>query len=171
MLATMKLYVMRHGPAEETSPSGRANDRALTPAGRERVQQIAQVLAAADEAPTHILTSPVVRALQTAEIVAAVTQLASRGGHVEARIELEPGGQVRRLVDEIVALQSAQQKKKKLMIVGHDPDLSLLANALVAVAPPIEMQKGTVVSIRFEPGKPPTLRFRLNAKTLEIIKG
>ena len=40
----MKLYVMRHGPAHDDSPSGRDADRALTVSGRERVAAVAKAL-------------------------------------------------------------------------------------------------------------------------------
>jgi len=40
----MKLYVMRHGPAEDFSASGRDADRALTPSGRDRVRDVAKAL-------------------------------------------------------------------------------------------------------------------------------
>ncbi|MBN9165380.1 MAG: histidine phosphatase family protein, partial [Myxococcales bacterium] len=82
----MKLYVMRHGPAEDNAPTGRDEDRALTPAGRERTRAVARALLAADEAPLTIIASPLVRALQTAEIVAAVTDLEKR-----VREAKEPG--------------------------------------------------------------------------------
>ena len=69
----MKLYVMRHGPAADDSPSGRDADRALTPAGRERVTLVAKALTEGGEEPFAILSSPLVRAVETAEIVAEVT--------------------------------------------------------------------------------------------------
>ena len=66
----MKLYVMRHGPAEDHHAAGDAA-RALTTSGRERVRQVAELLVTEGEAPKHIVSSPLVRALQTAEIVHA----------------------------------------------------------------------------------------------------
>ena len=74
----MKLYVMRHGPAEDDAPTGRDADRALTAAGRERVAAVAKALSEANESPFAILSSPLVRAMQTAEIVADITHLARR---------------------------------------------------------------------------------------------
>ena len=74
----MKLYVMRHGPAQDDSPSGRDADRALTPSGRERVAAVAKSMLAEGEAPFSILSSPLVRAVETAEVVAEVTHLSRR---------------------------------------------------------------------------------------------
>ena len=84
----MKLYVMRHGPAEDFAPSGRDGDRALTTSGRERVRAVAKLLATEGEAPRMIVSSPLVRAMQTAEIVAAELGI----DNVETGHELAPGG-------------------------------------------------------------------------------
>src|SRR5271155_3406021 len=92
----VRLYIMRHGPAEDHAASGRDFDRALTASGRERVRDVARALVEGGEAPLVILTSPLVRALQTAEIVAGVVQLAEeKGGEaasVEIRRDLSPDG-------------------------------------------------------------------------------
>src|SRR5438105_4266876 len=95
----MKLYVMRHGPAADDSATGRDADRALTAGGRERVAAVAKALLDAGEAPAAILTSPLVRAVETAEIVAEVTKLA---GSVEVRRELGLGTEKLPLVEEAV---------------------------------------------------------------------
>src|SRR5262245_36571238 len=122
----MKVYIMRHGPAEDESASGRDFDRALTPAGRERVMSVARALVQADEAPASIVSSPLVRALQTAEIVAAATKLADRGGNVETRREIAPGGAAIPLIEEL-----RREKRRRVMLVGHEPDLSSLVFRMV----------------------------------------
>jgi phosphohistidine phosphatase len=78
----MKLYVMRHGPAEDHADSGMDGDRALTANGRDRVRAVAALLVDLNEEPLSIITSPLVRAVQTAEVVASVTVLGDRGGTV-----------------------------------------------------------------------------------------
>lgn len=122
----MKLYVMRHGPAEDQSDSGHDGDRALTPSGRERVRAVAKLLIELDEAPAAIITSPLVRAVQTAEIIAVVTQLAQAKGIVEARREMSPSGATVKLVGALVA-----EGRKRTMLVGHEPDLSELVATLL----------------------------------------
>src|SRR5579863_6425344 len=109
---------MRHGPAEDQSTSGRDADRALTPSGRERVRGVARTLVTLEEAPLHIVTSPLVRALQTAEIVAAATKLGDRGGTVDTRREMEPGGDAVSLARSLL-----DEGKKRCLVVGHEPDL------------------------------------------------
>lgn len=163
----MKLYIMRHGPAEDYAPSGRDADRVLTATGRERVRSVARALTNDDEAPLAILSSPLARALQTAEIVAAVTALEERGGTVEARREMAPGGAAPTLVDELV-----RAKRRRVMIVGHEPDLSSLVAHLVGQPPPQGMLKAMVVGISIDLHEGaerarPKLRFILDPKTLQ----
>jgi phosphohistidine phosphatase len=122
----LKLYVTRHGPAEEDAPSGLDGDRALSEAGRKRVTSVAKTLVDLDEAPLRILSSPLVRAVQTAEIIAVVTKLDERGGNVEIRRELSPEGDAMGLVRALVS-----NGQKRAMLVGHEPDLSHLVSSLL----------------------------------------
>jgi phosphohistidine phosphatase len=159
----MRLYVMRHGPAEEAAASGVDADRALTPAGRDRVRSVAKELAAAGEAPLHIVTSPLVRAVQTAEIVAVTTNLSERGGTVEVRREVAPGGDNVKL-----AYRLAVEGAERVMLVGHEPDLSgLLATLLGDFSRP--MEKAMVVAIHpVAVGVRPKLQFVLDPKLLKL---
>lgn len=177
----MKLYVMRHGPAEDESPTGRDADRALTPSGRERVRSVARALLAEGEAPFAIISSPLVRALQTAEIVAAVTEIERRvqgdkgardsgaTGAVEIRREMAPGGDKLALLAEAV-----RAGRKRLMIVGHEPDLSALIGHLFGRLPDEGVSKAMVVGARLDPTPPGVSaagysserRFVLEPKTL-----
>ncbi len=178
----MKLFIMRHGPAEDVSPSGRDGDRALTPEGRERTRAVARALIAEGEAPLTIISSPLVRALQTAEIVAAITDLEQRvrdakdgggaTGAVEIRREMAPGGDALGLVHELV-----RSGRKRAMVVGHEPDLSMLVSALVHRHPDQGMLKSMVVGVRVDPEGPAAaavtaqLRFILDPKTLSWQRG
>lgn len=146
---------MRHGPAEDQSSTGRDGDRALTPDGRERTRAVARALLAEGEAPLAIVSSPLVRALQTAEIVAAVTDLEKRvreakdaggaAGAVEIRREMAPGGDALGLV-----LELARMGRKRAMIVGHEPDLSMLVSRLVGRHPEHGMLKSMVVGMKID---------------------
>lgn len=182
----MKLYVMRHGPAEDHSATGRDADRALTPSGRDRTRSVAKALVDEGEAPFVVVSSPLVRALQTAEIVAAVTRLDERvrttdkarasgaTGAVEVRREMAPGGDELALVSELL-----RSGRKRAMIVGHEPDLSMLVARLVGHPPPQGMLKSMVVGIKLTPSPPEvqgrgfdaSLRFVLDPKTLDWQRG
>ena len=166
---------MRHGPAEDHAASGRDFDRALTASGRERVRDVARALVVGGEAPLVILTSPLVRALQTAEIVAGVVQLAQeadeRGGDaasVEIRRDLSPDGDC-----EAFALKTIEGQGKRVMLVGHEPILGELAARLSGRAFPAGLQKAMVVGLgthKDEPSRLPLrLRFVLDPKSLEWL--
>ena len=63
----MQIYLLRHGIAEDASPGQADADRALTPEGIKRLREILKRARTASVAPTVIVTSPYVRARQTAE--------------------------------------------------------------------------------------------------------
>jgi phosphohistidine phosphatase len=161
----LKLYVMRHGPAEDEAESGRDADRALTHSGRDRVRSVAKALADADEVPLNIFTSPLVRCVQTAEIVAVGTKLSDRGGGVEVRRELAPGGLAAKLVTELVA-----QSLRRVMLCGHEPDCSVLVGHLLGSPLPVPMGKAMVVGLHIgeavDGAAPVRLRFVLEPKDL-----
>jgi phosphohistidine phosphatase len=162
-MAIMKVYVMRHGPAEDDSPTGRDADRALTTSGRDRTRNVARALVEGGEGPVQIISSPLVRALQTAEIVAAAASV----DPVEVRREVAPGGDGVALIGELV-----RAGKRRVMLVGHEPDLSMLVHRLVGKAPDQGMLKAMVVGVRCEvdeqdaKGFSSKLRFVLDPKSL-----
>jgi phosphohistidine phosphatase len=155
----VKLYIMRHGPAEDRSSTGRDEDRTLTPSGRERVRDVARTLVALDEAPLHVVSSPLVRALQTAEIVAAATKLANP---VAVSRELAPGGQGIELAKDLLGTE-----RRRVMLVGHEPDLSLLAGLLVGEPIPVPLEKAMVLGLSSKPFAT-ALRFVLDPKRLDL---
>jgi phosphohistidine phosphatase len=156
----MKLYVMRHGPAEDRSATGRDQDRALTPSGRDRVRTVARLLADAGEMPHLLLSSSLVRAVQTAEIVAVNGRLP-----VEIRPELAPGG---RAVDLVEHLRS--EGSKRPVLIGHEPDLSSLVDELLGSPLPVPMDKAMVVALHLKHREArATLRFILDPRAGEII--
>ena len=161
----MKLYLMRHGPAEDRAESGFDADRALTPKGRDRVRDVAQCLMAEDEAPLHIVSSPLVRAVQTAEGVAAVTALGERSGTLTIRRELALGAGAKgglAILDELWRIPM-----KRTLLVGHEPDMSALFEHLMAMPLPVPFGKAMVVGLAIEGGSAKH-RFILDPKELRI---
>ena len=153
----VKVYVMRHGPAEDVAPSGRDFDRALTAAGRDRVRRVADELLKRQETPKLIFTSPLVRALQTAEIVAA---LSPPEQPVSVRREIAPGGDMNELLREQLAAGA-----RRVMLVGHEPDVSTLVGTL-APGWGSGFEKGMVVGLRMRSGEATVIRFSFDPKTL-----
>jgi phosphohistidine phosphatase len=160
----MKLYVMRHGPAEEEADSRVDSDRALTAGGRRRVQDVAGALLEAGEQPLHVLTSSLVRAVQTAEIVALVTRLNDHDGTVRVRRELMPGGTAALLAERL-----ASEGLRRVMFVGHEPDLTELVSTLCRAPFGRPFEKAMVVGLQL-PARDggATIRFALEPKTLHL---
>lgn len=120
----MRLYIMRHGPAENSAPSGSDGDRPLSDAGRARTTAVARELERLGERPQRIFSSPLVRAHQTAEIVARVL-----GCAIEVRNELAPSESAPDILREVEATSL-----ERVLCVGHAPDVSILTAELIGKA-------------------------------------
>ena len=122
----MQLYLIRHGIAAEASAGANDADRPLTEQGQQRTRAVAQRLAGTGLACDRILTSPLVRARQTAEIL----QAAELSDRVEPCQPLAPGGELADWTDWWQQwLREAQTPY--LVLVGHQPDLGAWAETLV----------------------------------------
>jgi phosphohistidine phosphatase len=154
----MELFIMRHGPAEDASPTGLDSDRALTPSGRERVRSVARELIRLGERPTMIVTSPLTRALETADIVRGEMDL----GPFEEHGWLGMTGRARELVDRLVA-----GNQDGRMLVGHEPELSELVRSLTGRS--VRMEKAMVVGVTFARAAA-SLRFVLEPQTLAVSR-
>lgn len=131
---------MRHGPAEGSAPSGRDFDRALSEAGRHITSSVARELLRRGEIPGRIFSSPLLRAVQTGEIVAAAL-----GGSVEVLETLAP---TEAAPDLAGALHSGSAER--VLVVGHAPDVSFLVSSLVG-RPPGGFEPAMVVAVDVAP--------------------
>jgi len=121
----MKLHILRHAIAVERGSSDYPNDdRPLTREGIRRMKRASKGLRRIIERPQVILTSPMKRAYQTAEIAACALKSVRRLAVVT---ELLPGARPK----EIVRLLFEHKDCASLLIVGHEPDLSLFISYLL----------------------------------------
>ena len=113
----MRVYLCRHA---EAGPGKTDELRELTAAGLEQARTLGERLAARPEPPRLVLTSPFVRARQTAAEIARIVG-------VEARVEdaLAPGA------DEETLAQAVAGATGPIATVGHQPDCSEIAKALL----------------------------------------
>lgn len=111
----MRLVLLRHGIAEETA-GGSDADRALTGEGRKKAQEVCKALAGMDLGIERILTSPLIRAVQTAQVLKEALKL---GKGVDETKTLLPEARPTDLVQPINAL-----KATCVALVGHEPQLS-----------------------------------------------
>lgn len=135
----MNLYLIRHAIAEEESPSGEDSQRLLTDKGAKKMRNIAKGLKALGVEFDYILTSPYIRAHQTAEILGDVFKMKKR---IITSENLAPMGDPDQLLAEI----NEKYTVNSLAIIGHEPYLSILVSLLTANGSPVEMtfKKGGV---------------------------
>ena len=137
----MNLYILRHGIAVEPGTPGYEHDseRPLIPKGERRLRSAAAAMGKMELSFDLILSSPFVRAKQTAEIIAGELKLKKR---LQLSDTLACGGSMKNLVGLLTGLESALEN---VLIVGHEPCLSRLISLLVsgdADAAAVEMKKG-----------------------------
>jgi phosphohistidine phosphatase len=137
----IQLHLLRHAHAGDPEKwRGPDEVRPLSEKGRQQAERMGRFLAAAGFAPDAILSSPKLRALETARLVAAALKL-----DVTTCIPLAGPLDVATLDD---VLSDAGDPRRPLL-VGHDPDLSALAAALTDL-PDLPLRKGAVVRIDLE---------------------
>jgi phosphohistidine phosphatase len=145
----MQLVLIRHARAEDRALFKRDRTRALTVDGRRRMRKAARGLHKLIPGISQIATSPLVRARQTAEIVATVCHCPE----VVPLPALAPGGTGR----AVLAWLRAQPADAMLALVGHEPDLGQLAGWLLCGARSsstkrtgfVQFKKGAAALIEF----------------------
>lgn len=135
----MKLYLVRHAIAEDSADYEDDRLRPLTEKGREKMKKIAHALQEMGVKPDLIVSSPFVRARQTADILAKGLKYTEEPTHSDF---LMPGGEPNDMIGEI----NEKYPVDELMLVGHEPNLSALAGVLLAGSPDlaINLKKGGV---------------------------
>ena len=159
----MHLYFLRHGIAEDRQPGCSDAERRLTPEGIEEMERVGEGLRALDLRLDAILTSPLVRARETAEI-------AAKALHMRDRLHEEPPlASGARFGDLHQALADAPEKAR-VMLVGHEPDLSGFVEVLTEGR--VRMEKASLVYVKVravEPGMG-ELRWLLEAGQLGRLR-
>ncbi|MEH2110025.1 phosphohistidine phosphatase SixA [Nostoc sp.] len=115
----MELYLIRHGIAEDKGLGIKDEERSLTKEGRQKTEKVAQKLVKLGLNFDLILTSPLVRARQTAEILIA-EKLSSQ---LEESSHLAPDGQISSWLKDWLEPRNYSQNTQ-LALVGHEPNLS-----------------------------------------------
>lgn len=135
----MKLYLVRHAIAENTGSSDYEDDssRPLTEKGREKMKKIASAIKDLGVEPDLIVSSPYVRASQTATVLAKALKYKEEIAYSDS---LAPMGEP----DDIIGEINEKYSVDNLMLVGHEPSLSTLASVLLA--------GGQNISINFKKG-------------------
>ncbi len=167
----MDLYVLRHGIAEDRSSSTPGDDsqRRLTAEGKTKMRRAAVGMKALEIEFDLILSSPYLRARETAEIVADVFG-------AEKVLELSPAlaadGNPKELIDE---LKRKHRHRNQVLLVGHEPYLSRLISLLISgdTGIAITMRKGGLCKVSASTlhyGRCATLEWLLTPRQMRSVK-
>lgn len=138
--ALVELCLLRHAHAGDAAHWLDDDDlRPLTDRGRGQADRIGRLLVAASYRPDAVIASPLVRARDTAEIVA---------GHLGAAVSVDArlGGPLDLAALDRILLDGGNPRRP--LLVGHDPDFSEIASTLVGA--PIHVRKATLARIDVE---------------------
>ncbi|MEN9202782.1 MAG: phosphohistidine phosphatase SixA [Thermostichus sp. DG_1_6_bins_120] len=152
-LEALSVDFIRHGIAEEPRADMEDAFRALTDEGRKRCRKIARRLKAMGWEWPIILTSPLLRARQTAELFAEE----GLSKVVQVFEPLAPGGSLA----DLVRWQTQQDPLTALALVGHQPDLSLWVQGAIGLqstrshdhVQAITLKKAGLAQVRFLQGR------------------
>jgi phosphohistidine phosphatase len=141
MAHTKQLFLIRHAIAAERSEKWPDDSkRPLTHQGAARMRDVVEGLAVLDVSPDLVISSPLVRALDTAQIV--VKGLGGKAKLVTSPA-LAPGGSPADVADAMASLGKA----RSVALVGHEPGLGELAAWLIGARQPLPFKKGGVCAI------------------------
>jgi phosphohistidine phosphatase len=165
----MKLYILRHAIAvHRGTPNVEDDARPLTEDGVRKMKKAAAGLKSLGLAPEVILSSPLERAKQTAEIVRGTV-----GAMAELRLipALSPSGHRDDVFQEIREYTSARE----LMLIGHQPSLGEIAGEIAfrSSACFVELRKGGICAIeldRLSPTPRGTLLWLLTPSVLRSLR-
>ena len=117
-----KLYILRHGIAFPRDGNEVLSDesRKLTPEGKSKLVKTAKGLQRLGVEFDWIVTSPLVRALETAQ---AISETMKSEAPLDVCTALRPGASI----EKLLAFLRKKKERKNILLVGHEPDLSLLA--------------------------------------------
>jgi phosphohistidine phosphatase len=167
MAGPFELYLVRHAIAEARGDAWPDDTkRPLTEAGISRFRKAARGLSQLGVALDIILTSPLVRARQTADILAAASE--SRP-HVVTAESLIPGGSYQAVLADL----EKQSRRSRIALVGHEPGIGELAARLVGSRHPFEFKKGGVCRIDVDalpPDEPGKLRWFATPRILRELR-
>jgi phosphohistidine phosphatase len=122
------LMLLRHAIAEDQSDTGRDEDRRLTGEGKRKLREVVVGMRALELPVACILSSPLRRAVETAEILAEGYDMA---GEVIVSPALAPGAEP----DAVLHALADVGRASGVVLVGHEPDLAALASTLLTGTP------------------------------------
>ena len=143
-MATLELYLIRHGVAEERGEKYPDDSkRPLTGQGISRLRKEARGLDTLGVSFDQIITSPLVRTRQTADVFAEVLKGKPPVATADA---LAPAGTATAVLQEV----GKYMRKGRIALVGHEPNIGELAARLIGARAALTFKKGAICRIDFE---------------------
>lgn len=134
---------MRHGEAESIKPGLKDSERNLTSASIENLERMFHAIKKSIPQFDHLLSSPLIRAVQTAERVKIFSQSKSE---IIIEDKLKPGEELKEIIPMLNSLGG-----KNIFICGHEPDISDFCSSLISSSFAAMLFKpGTIAKISFE---------------------
>lgn len=163
----MILYLIRHGIAEDGIPSGGSDaDRALTQKGTLRTAVVAKALKKLDIVFDRIISSPYVRARQTAEIIVRITDYSDEISFDKRLIPFAT-------FEEMSDLIAENNDVESLLLAGHEPSMGECISGITSGGQlGIDVKKASVTAIqidRFKPRVAGTLLWSIPPRIFETM--
>ena len=162
----MDIYFLRHASAGDSTLSPAKDDeRPLDKLGIEQSHNVGCALGAMKVAFDAILSSPLLRAQQTAKIVA---EEVGHKGKIVTEPNLHPGGSYEQFQDMLLRHES----KASILVVGHNPSMTEFLNKLLIgedAPDAVEVKKATIAKVE-KNGNQATLKWCLPPKVLRAIQ-
>jgi len=136
----MRIYLVRHSEAVDRVPPMPDAARYLSAKGRVSFREMARRFREAGGHPSRIITSPFLRAVQTAEILSEALRYE---GDVVADPRLSPGFDVAKLS----AVLDGCPSDREIAFVGHEPDLGDILTRLLSLSQGYAMRKGAIAAL------------------------
>jgi phosphohistidine phosphatase len=145
----MQLYLLRHADAD--TPAASDFERALSPKGHEQAERVGRFCRANDVRHSTILHSPLKRARETAQHVAEAT-----GAPLEMTQWLASGMAPHAGIEELKAYRA----QPAVMLVGHEPDFSLLITLLMGLPSNVQLhvRKASLFALELDVFRPGAAR-------------
>lgn len=142
----MEIYLVRHAEALERQEGLADEVRHLTQKGRKHAAKQGRRLKKIKVRPELIISSPMVRAVQTAELLAAeIGRKAIVAAHADLQLTADP--------ETVIAMIRETGRLQAVMLVGHEPQLSRVAALLLGYEQVAPLQKGSCLALSWKPEK------------------
>lgn len=156
---TINLFIVRHGDADPKTDLSEDYNRELTKKGIKQLKRVAKFLDKMDYNIENVISSPLVRAYQSADIIV---------DELKMNVKIEKNDNLKPEADVNATINLLKELKGNSIIVGHNPNISLLFNKISGTNG--EIKKGGIAVLKFDKDNGTAeLELLLNQKVLKLM--